>query len=358
MKRFPWLWLAVMAAITSRACIWDADTLSHEKSRSKDLASAILGEAPVPDDAEKLRARITELNAHRNEASAEWWDNLAGAYLRLNQPAEAVKILEPVVGKFTNDYGVHANLGTAYHLLGRYAEAEKEIARDLAINPNAHFGFEKYHLALLQFLVRETKYQSRHVYVDELTVPFLMAYKGRIDPWREREEMAADDARAGFTNGLAEAESALAQITGTNFFKWDDGTFRLLAEVSTFDVKPDYRTKWNLAEDTNFEGGVIYMAQMNPKEPACFTMLGVAAWKKRDYNLAVKAFEKAIALNSPQTDLLSRKIEGLNYYVNESLTQERAMGAAVLVPAICLALFCVLCIYAIIRRLRHKPARG
>ena len=29
--------------------------------------------------------------------------------------------------RFANDYGVHANLGTAYHLMGRYADASREI---------------------------------------------------------------------------------------------------------------------------------------------------------------------------------------------------------------------------------------
>jgi len=52
------------------------------------------------------------------------------------------------------------------------------------------------------------------------------------------------------------------------------------------------------------------MAQMNPKEAACFEMLGVAAWAKRDYHLAATAFEKAIALGSPQSDLLKLKIAG------------------------------------------------
>jgi tetratricopeptide (TPR) repeat protein len=95
-----------------------------------------------------------------------------GAYIRVGEPAEAVKLLEPARDRFPNDYGVRANLGTAYHLLGRYAEAEKEIAKDLEINPNAHFGLEKYHLALLQYLSRDRDYQSRHLYIDEWTGEF------------------------------------------------------------------------------------------------------------------------------------------------------------------------------------------
>ena len=35
------------------------------------------------------------------------------------------------------------------------------------------------------------------------------------------------------------------------------------------------------------------MASLNPKEPACFQMLGVLCLKNRDFNLAATAFEKA-----------------------------------------------------------------
>ena len=115
-----------------------------------------------------FKNRIKNLEANRDEKNSVWWNNLAGAYLRLNQPATAVKLLEPVVSKFPNDYGIHANLGTAFHLLD-VQDAEKEIARDLEINPDAHFGLEKYHLALLQYLVRDADYKREHVYIDEFS---------------------------------------------------------------------------------------------------------------------------------------------------------------------------------------------
>ncbi len=340
MKTSSCILILAWFTLTARACIWDADSLSHEKSRSHDLATAILGQPSITEDTNKLSARIKELEASRNETSADWWNNLAGAHLRLNQPAEAAKLLEPVAGKFPNDYGLHANLGTAYHLLGRYAEAEKEIARDLEINPAAHFGLEKYHLALLQYLMRDAKYQSRHVYVDELTIPFLMAYKGRMEGFYE--EFISGMAQSDYTNGLAEAEKDLAELSQTDFSKWSLDSFQSMAEVSALEAKPAYRTNWNLGEITNLEAGVIYMAQMNPQEPACATMLGIAAWKKRDYNLAAKAFEKAIALNSPQTALLQNKIEGLKYFIASSMGQHpplsrKLLFASPFILAVCLA---------------------
>src|SRR5882724_3287043 len=115
MKSLRWVVLLLALAGRAHACIWDAESLSFEKNRSHDLASAILDETNAVDDPQALQARIKELEANRDETNADWWNNLAGAYLRLNRPEAAVKLLEPVVGTFTNDYGMHANLGTAYH---------------------------------------------------------------------------------------------------------------------------------------------------------------------------------------------------------------------------------------------------
>src|SRR6187549_3743332 len=149
--------LLLLLPIASYACIWDADTLSDERKAKPALAELILNEKPASPDPKPFRERIAKLKAEPKENDPAWWNDLAGAHLRLGEAAEAAKILEPLVSKFPNDYGIHANLGTAYHLLGRYADAERHIARDLEINPEAHFGLEKYHLALLRYLNRDAE---------------------------------------------------------------------------------------------------------------------------------------------------------------------------------------------------------
>jgi Flp pilus assembly protein TadD len=306
--------LVVLFASNASACIWDSDSMLLEKIRSHDLASAILYNDPVAPDTKKLQKRIKELEANRRETDPDWWNNLAGAYIRLGQPQTAIRLLTPVVAKFPNDYGIHANLGTALHLLGRYNEAEKEIARDLEINPDAHFGLEKYHLALLQYLVRDAKYQSRHVYVDELTATFLTPPVVRFF-YRPEFEKVFKDGAMDYTN-LADAE-ADTNFTDTN----EDARMREyrleehLGVVAALDPPPAYRSHWNLAVETNLEQGVIYMAQMNPREPACYSMLGIAALRKRDYHLAKAAFERAVAFRSPQTELLNWRINELKNYI-------------------------------------------
>jgi tetratricopeptide (TPR) repeat protein len=281
---FGWLLLASAAS----ACIWDADTLASEKAHSPKLADAILGKGALVPEPARLRARIAQLNAQRRADDPAWWNDLAGAHLRLGQPAEAVKLLEPVASRFPDDYGIHANLGTAYHLLGRYADAEREIARDLALNPDAHFGLEKYHLALLQYLVRDTEYQKTHLYVDE---------------WSE----------AFFKVG----------VHVVRFQGYDTG----LLEHDANNDHPAYRQQWNLAGALNFQEGVIYMASLNPREPACFVMLGVAAQRRevQDLNLAVAAYQKAIALGSPQEAYLKNLVAAIEHHI-AGAKDSRAQG--------------------------------
>ncbi|HTB82038.1 MAG TPA: tetratricopeptide repeat protein [Candidatus Sulfotelmatobacter sp.] len=349
MKPGIWIVVAVFLSTNAHACIWDADSLWQEKMRSHDLTTAILGDPPEPEDPQKLRARISELESHRDETNADWWNNLAGAHLRLNEPAEAVKILEPVVTNFPDNYGIHANLGTAYHLLGRYAAAEKEIARDLQINPDAHFGLEKYHLALLQYLMRDTNYQSRHVYVDELTAAFLSPQEGRFrfsDAFEKNYQAMSEE----YTNGIAEAEADYESARTNHEQNYD--VLQALGTVAAFDPSPGYRTNWNLATDTNFQAGVIYMAQMNPKEPAAFEMIGIAAWRARDYHLAVSAFERASALGSKKQDVLRMQIAGLNHYIaNSPVISEN--NAAIIV-GLCMISIPVLLIYYIYTKIRDR----
>jgi hypothetical protein len=350
MKTPLWLLLLMLFALAAHACIWDAETLFQEKMRSHDLAATILGNPPAPENPQTLQERIKNLEANRDENNPDWWNNLAGAYLRLNQPAISVKLLEPVVSKFPNDYGIHANLGTAYHLLGRYQDAEKEIARDLEINPDAHFGLEKYHLALLQYLMRDADYKKQHVYIDEFSRAFqrgsrfyLLRPDGKLDLFNTN---ALD---LDSINQLAKDLVGMSDNQRTNSSEWKE----IQDLKSEGYLPPSYRFQWDLARDTNFEAGVIYMAQMNPKEPACWEMLGIAAEKKRDYNLTVAAYERVIAFGSPKSDMLKTQVDNLHNFIWESLKQKFGPLAVLAFAAFVIFYY----IYTKFRDRRHKLKR-
>jgi hypothetical protein len=312
----------------SKACIWDGQTLKTERGRAPKMAEVILETRNTSTDSQKLRERLTQLKSTPHENDPDWWNDLAGTHIRLGEINAAISILEPLTNRFAGNYGIHANLGTAYHLQDRYAEAEREIARDLEINPDAHFGLERYHLALLQYLVRDADYQKAHLYIDEWSSIFA-----------QREgKFALGDPPPGIIE--SDRNTPLSE-SGWKDLPWD----RNLG-----DRPPPYRYHWNLATDAKFDEGVIYMASLNPKQPACWVMLGAACLCKRNYNLAGKAYEKAIVLKSPQSDLLRAAVPEIRVFVERSITTRRGMSV---LPFIGLAVLFALIVAAfwIIRKI-------
>jgi tetratricopeptide (TPR) repeat protein len=302
--------LAILFGLGSvaHACVWDSKTLWEEKHEHPTLAQAILNPKTETPDVKDLTDRIAKLKANPQTNDPAWWNDFAGAYIRLGQSAVAVKILEPLTNKFAGDYGVHANLGTAYHLLGRYADAEKEIRRDLEINPDAHFGLEKYHLALLQYLSASPEYQLRHVYVDEFTGALFSDLKylffGPDYFYSSGREELPD------SNELKYANDETKRIFTTNSLSFDE--LQRLNQLGHSDGLMGYEKNWDLGTNSNLERGVIYMATLNQKQPACWVMLGLLASSHRDFQLAKTAFQKAIDLGSPQTLVLQWQIKGFN----------------------------------------------
>jgi len=304
--------LALVCQFHASACLWDADTLADEQNQHPTLAGAILNPTTdEPVDAKSLTERIQQLRAEPHETDAGWWNNLAGAYVRLGQPGEAVKILEPLTNTFSNDYGIHANLGTAYHLLKRYSDAEREIARDLEINPDAHFGLEKYHLALLHYLIRDEHYRLRHVFVDEFTYSFLTGSGFRATDSHLRDVETNIYVVPENPRPSPDEERLETELKGQPSLSKDQlyTVGNALYAIAESDKRPGYRAQWNMFADTNLEKGVIYMASLNKDEPAWWVMLGMLGVKNQDKNLTVAAFRKAISLGSIQASLLRSEIE-------------------------------------------------
>jgi tetratricopeptide (TPR) repeat protein len=342
----------------ARACINDSDTdsLTKEKKAHPTLANAILSPTNEVVDVARLTARIKRLREQPKENDPGWWNDLAGAYLRLGQPGEAVKILEPLTNRFAGDYGIHANLGTAYHLLGRYVEAEREIARDLEINPEGHFGLEKYHLALLQYLMRDEGYRLRHVFVDEFTQTFL-AFKGM----EARPSRPSADYKISSDPSLLKRPDAATDLLLTNraLLRADvQKVYRELSSVALEDQLPGYLAKWDLGGNTNLEKGVIYMATLNQKEPACWVMLGILATASHDKHLTLTAYAEAIALGSIQTPILRAQVEAIGQRLLQSRIRHRHNGELLRETILVVAVIGLLALFLrfIIRGSKTLPA--
>jgi tetratricopeptide (TPR) repeat protein len=90
----------------------------------------------------------------REDAKPERYDDLAVAYEKLGRSQEALATMEAKEKRFPGLYTTAANLGTFHAHAGDYTRALEELRRALALNPDAHFGREKYQVKAIEYLQR------------------------------------------------------------------------------------------------------------------------------------------------------------------------------------------------------------
>lgn len=167
-----------LAAIAS-ACRWDRDTLAEEaKGSNLDVLKVIVGrfERNPPLYYQMRLERVAkEIESH--PSNLDLYNDAAVACDHLGKFDEAIAWMEKqekatVNLSITKDagYRFHANLGTfyAHRWFANKADRDKpqdldkgieHIQRAIAINPDAHFGREKFQLAIMQW-VKEGGYED------------------------------------------------------------------------------------------------------------------------------------------------------------------------------------------------------
>lgn len=165
--------LALATWVPAHACLWDRDTISNETVKQPLVLTAISGRfARNPPPYYQMRiARVSaELKAAPDRL--DLYDDLGVAEDRLGQDEAAIAAmagkrvrLDRLGPRAPKEawYRYYANLGTfhIHHWLragapaARKAEADAaydDVAKALAINPNAHFGRERVQLAVIDWL--------------------------------------------------------------------------------------------------------------------------------------------------------------------------------------------------------------
>ena len=172
---FRILCLFLISLLPAAGCIWDRDTWREEGKGRIDTLKAITGwfDRYPPRYYEMRLERVTnELEANPQEL--DLYDDAGVACNRLGRYDEGIEwmakkkaVLDTIQGASANmdRYRYHANLGS--FLGNRWAtrpaaeriadlsdlkEATNHIAEAIALNPEAHFGREKYQLKLFQWL--------------------------------------------------------------------------------------------------------------------------------------------------------------------------------------------------------------
>jgi tetratricopeptide (TPR) repeat protein len=160
--------LSLCFAATSVACLWDYDTLQMERLRFPGVLEIITGKFvrhSKPYYEWRIVDRKKKLESRPHEPSLI--DDLAVAFAKLGRPEEGIALLEGVVRDHPNRYETVSNLGTLLFFAGRLDESKQTIRRALEINPDAHFGRERYQLLLTEYL-QESQQNSQGVMSSEV----------------------------------------------------------------------------------------------------------------------------------------------------------------------------------------------
>ena len=157
----------VVLSLAVSACIWDSDTIDDELRGLPESVDLVTGRW-YRHGADYYRARLEKL-PERLKASPddlEAYDDLAVAHERLGDREAAIRVMEDkgiaLRGKTNKEhlYRYHANLGTFYAHSGRLEAAAIEIDRALVVNPEAHFGRERFQLDAIRYVMAALKDRS------------------------------------------------------------------------------------------------------------------------------------------------------------------------------------------------------
>jgi tetratricopeptide (TPR) repeat protein len=149
---------ALFCPLAAMACLWDYDTLQMERSRFPTTLELITGkflrhsqefyEWRIRDRIEKLRSEPDNL---------AYYDDLAVAYEKTGQHQKAIDTILAKDARKPGLYETEANLGTFYIHSGQLDKGLVHIGRALHINPEAHFGREKYQKLLVEYVLSRRK---------------------------------------------------------------------------------------------------------------------------------------------------------------------------------------------------------
>ncbi len=163
---------ALLIATPLCACLWDRDTIAMEAQGRLEVVETVMGWFDrFPPEYYQMRLERVAREASTTPEKLDLYDDAAVACDRLSRHDEAVAWMEKKSARMdllpqeqTTDhrYRMHANLGVfrTHQWLKtpeRNVHEEKlklaieEVTTALQINPNAHFGRERAHLALLEW---------------------------------------------------------------------------------------------------------------------------------------------------------------------------------------------------------------
>jgi tetratricopeptide (TPR) repeat protein len=141
------------AAVPALACMWDHDTLAEESLGKKDVLEIVTGKLRHHATAwYEAKIAYTQPMIDGGKAPRDRYDDLAVALAKTGKLDDALAVMADKEARFPGEYTTEANTGTFLAMKGDTAGAIDHLQKAIAINPDAHFGREKYQLALLAWM--------------------------------------------------------------------------------------------------------------------------------------------------------------------------------------------------------------
>lgn len=153
------LLLVAMVATISAACVWDRITTVMEDAPFPSDLQLITGEFPRQGEAFlrwKASDRLRKIGG-AVISDLDDWDDLASSLDKLGLKDSALAVMLRKREEFGERYQTMANLGTYFFHTGRLQEGLPRIDSALQINPEAHFGRERYQRHLVAYFLARRK---------------------------------------------------------------------------------------------------------------------------------------------------------------------------------------------------------
>ncbi len=148
----------VLSIATVMACIWDRDTLASESARFPEAPALITGSFPRHSkEFYEWRKKSCELQLAKTPGLIDLYDDLAVAQHKLGDHKSAIATMLAKDMLRPDQYETCSNLATFYIYTGELGKALDWIRQALVINPNAHFGREKYQKWLVEWVLDRRK---------------------------------------------------------------------------------------------------------------------------------------------------------------------------------------------------------
>lgn len=151
---FPMIFLlALLCPSAVDACLWDGDTIAMEKARFPEVLDVITGNFPR-HSREFHEWRVTKsMDLLKADPMAmAVYDDLAVSQHKLGNHEAAIETMKKKEAIKPGVYETYSNMGTFLIYTGDLPKAAQFIKKALSINPNAHFGREKYQLWLIEWV--------------------------------------------------------------------------------------------------------------------------------------------------------------------------------------------------------------